>query len=81
MSRQIWPYLSVRDDVAALAPRGEERPRENLDVLWFREEGSPHPSHSASVSEGLAGRQALRPHMAAALGCARETRFRRIQPT
>jgi hypothetical protein len=29
----IWLYRSVRDDVAALEPCAEERPRDNLDVL------------------------------------------------
>jgi hypothetical protein len=66
--RLIWLYRSVRDDVAALEPRAGERPRDNLDRLWFQEEGSQHPSHSPSVSEGLAGRQALRPHRGLPLG-------------
>jgi hypothetical protein len=77
----ISPYLSVGDDVAALAQRAEERPQESLDVLRRREEGWPRPSRSPSGSEGLAGRQALEPHMGTALGCARETQFRRIQRT
>jgi hypothetical protein len=66
--RLIWLYRSVREDVAALEPRAEERPRDNLDGLSFREEGSQHPSHSPPVSEGLAGRQALRPHRGLPLG-------------
>jgi hypothetical protein len=50
MSRLIWPYHSVRDDVAVLTQRAEEIQRENPYVLWFREEGSQYPSHSPLTS-------------------------------